>query len=64
MSTVKFPVKIIFIVATVIQTLAVVLLIFVIVRRWRKVKEEIRVEVMKERRIRNALEGKDLNKLH
>ena len=47
----KFPVKTLFIVITVLQVIGVVLLILALVRRYRKMKDDIRFEVSKARRV-------------
>jgi uncharacterized membrane protein YqiK len=59
-ATVKFPVKTLFIVITVLQVIGVILLILALVRRYRKMKDEIRFEVSKARRVRNVFSHRDL----
>ena len=59
----KFPVKTLFIVITVLQVIGVVLLILALVRRYRKMKDDIRFEVSKARRVRNVLSHRDLAEL-
>jgi len=62
-ATVKFPVKTLFIVITVLQVIGVVLLILALVRRYRKMKDDIRFEVAKARRVRNVQSHRDLAEL-
>jgi nitrogen fixation/metabolism regulation signal transduction histidine kinase len=61
--SISFPVKTVFIITTTVQAFIIVVLILVIIRRFYKMQAEIRLEVRKARRLRTALERRDLRTL-